>query len=402
MRTFCLPITLCVFIIIGVLFIPFPIKPAIANDDPLALIGPKDALLVTAPDGSVILAANETARRIPASTLKLLTSLVALHYLGPDYRFPTDFFMDENQNLKIKGYGDPFLVSEIIDDISQKLVLDLSMINDIFLDETYFSQPIDIPGRSMSRQPYDAPNGALCVNFNTIKFKKNSAGRYVSAEPQTPLVPFVLPKIRASGVNSGRIVLSHQHNENVLYAGHLFIHFLNRHGIQCRGLVRTGKVMPETDRLVLRYTSPFTLENIIMKLLKHSNNYTANQLLIALGASVHGPPGSLQKGVQASLAYAEKILAIRGVRLVEGSGISRQNRISVLDMIRILTAFEPYRHLMMHTGREYFKTGSLNGIRTRAGYIERAEGGRYRFAVMMNTPGKSAEKVVRLLLNRLP
>ena len=398
----CLPTTLYVFIVIGVLFLPFSAKPADAADDILSLIGPKDALLVAAPDGSVILAANETAKRIPASTLKLLTSLVALHYLGPDYRFPTDFFMDKNQNLMIRGYGDPLLISEIIDDISQKLARTLSRINDIVLDETYFSQPLLIPGRSMSRQPYDAPNGALCVNFNTIKFKKNGAGRYMSAEPQTPLVPFVLPKIRASGVNSGRIVLSHHHNENVLYAGHLFIHFLNRHGIQCRGSVRTGKVTPETDRLILRHTAPFTLEKIIVKLLKHSNNYTANQLLIALGASVQGPPGNLQKGVQTTLAYAEKILAIRGIRLVEGSGISRQNRISVLDMIRILTAFEPYRHLMMHSGREYFKTGSLNGIRTRTGYIERTEGGRYRFAVMMNTPGKSAERVVRLLLNRLP
>jgi len=402
LRALCLPTTLCACIVIGVLFLPFSVKPADAADDILSLIGPKDALLVTAPDGSVILAANETAKRIPASTLKLLTSLVALHYLGPDYRFPTDFFIDKNQNLKIKGYGDPLLISEIIDDISQKLARTLSGINDIVLDETYFSQPLLIPGQSMSHQPFDAPNGALCVNFNTIKFKKNSAGHYMSAEPQTPLVPFVLPKIRASGVNSGRIVLSHHHNKNVLYAGHLFIHFLNRRGIQCRGIVRTGKVTPETDRLILRYTSPFTLEKIIVKLLKHSNNYTANQLLIALGASVQGPPGNLQKGVQASLAYAEKILAIRGIRLVEGSGISRQNRISVLDMIRILTAFEPYRHLMMHMGREYFKTGSLNGIRTRAGYIERAERGRYRFAVMMNTPGQSAERVVRLLLNRLP
>lgn len=357
---------------------------------------------MTGPDGSVILAANETAKRIPASTLKLFTSLVALHYLGPSYRFPTDFFLDKNQNLKIRGYGDPLLISEVIDDISQKLNRTLSGINDIVLDDTYFSQPILIPGRSISQQPYDAPNGALCVNFNTVKFKKNSTGRYVSAEPQTPLLPFVRSKIRASGINAGRIVLSHQHGEIVLYAGHLFIHFLNQQGIQCHGSVRTGNITPETDRLILRYASPFTLEDIILKLLRHSNNYMANQLLIASGTRIHGPPGNLQKGVQAALAYASDVLEIKELHLSEGSGISRQNRISARDMIQVLAAFEPNRHLMMHTGREYFKTGSLNGIRTRAGYIERAEGGRYRFAVMMNTPGKSAERVVRLLLNRLP
>jgi len=389
-------------IAIGVLFLPFSLNPAGANNDILALIGPKDAILVTAPDGSVIFAANETGKQIPASTLKLLTSLVALHYLGPGYQFSTDFFMDEKQNLKIRGYGDPLLISEIIDDIGQKLAQDLSTINDIIIDDTYFSQPILIPGRSVSRNPYDAPNGALCVNFNTVKFKKDSTGRYVSAEPQTPLLPFVLPKIRASGINADRIVLSHHHSENVLYAGHLFLHFLKQHGIRCRGTVRTGKLTPETDRLVLHYISRFTLEDVIVRLLKHSNNYTANQLLIAVGARVHGPPGTLSKGVQAGLAYAEKVLAIKEIRLVEGSGISRQNRISARDMVRVLAAFEPYRHLMSHEGSEYFKTGSLNGIRTRAGYIERAEGDVYRFVVMMNTPGKSAERVVRLLKNRLP
>lgn len=388
-------------IAIGVLFLPFSVKAADAADNILSLIGPKDSILVTAPDGSVILAANETAKRVPASTLKLLTSLVALHYLGPDYRFPTDFFIDENQNLKIKGYGDPFLISEIIDEITQTLAQELSTINDIILDDTYFSQPIDIPGRSVSRNPYDAPNGALCVNFNTVKFKKDSTGCYVSAEPQTPLLPFVLPKIRASGNNAGRIVLSHHHNENALYTGHLFLHFLNRHGIHCRGTVRTGKVKAETDRLILRHASP-SLEEIIAKLLEHSNNYTANQLLIATGARVQGPPGNLQKGVRAALAYAGDVLGLEDIRIVEGSGISRQNRVSARDMIRILAAFKPYRHLMMHTGREYFKTGSLNGIRTRAGYIEGSEGGLYRFVVMMNTPGKLAERVARLLLNRLP
>ena len=57
-----------------------------------------------------------------------------------------------------------------------------------FLDDTYFTQPLTIPGISSSSNPYDAPNGALCANFNTVFFKHSRDG-YASAEPQTPLLP---------------------------------------------------------------------------------------------------------------------------------------------------------------------------------------------------------------------
>lgn len=393
---------LVLLIVTSIFYFSCLMRPTNAADDPLTLIGPQDALLVTAPDGTVILSANATQKQVPASTLKLLTSLVALHYLGPDFRFSTDFYLDQNQNLKIKGYGDPLLISEVVDLIAQGLSRRLSGINDIILDTTYYAQPILIPGRSASYQPYDAPNGALCVNFNTVKFTKNRAGRYVSGEAQIPLIPFILPRIRASGVNTGRIVLSQEHDENVRYAGHIFSHFMKKQGIECRGIVRPGTVDRNSDRLILHYTSPYTLETVIAKLLEYSNNYIANQLLIAAGVKVHGAPGTLQKGVRAGRLYVENVLGTTNIQLVEGSGLSRQNRISARDMERVLTAFEPYRHCMTRQGRAFYKTGTLDGIRTCAGYIERGAGGWYRFVVMMNTPGKSAKKVVARLQRTLP
>ncbi len=379
-----------------------PVTPAVSADNPLMLIGPNDALLVTAPDGTVVFSRHATRPMIPASILKLLTSLVALHYLGPDYRFPTDFFVDAGNNLKIRGYGDPLLVSEVIDRYSGDLAQHLSRVNDIVLDASYFSRPILIPGRANSHQPYDAPNGALCANFNTVRFKTDRQGRYVSAEPQTPLVPLAREKLRLIRQPAGRIVFSHRHGETVLYTGHLFRYFLERHGVTCRGTVRAGHVRPPSDRRVRRLLSPFDLETVISRLLEFSNNFIANQLLIAVGAGVHGSPGDLSKGIAATVAYAGDTLGLRDFHIVEGSGISRQNRISAQAMLRILTEFEPSRYLMRHQGREYYKTGTLNGIRTRAGYIESSRGGRYRFVVMMNTRGKSAEKVVRQLLKQLP
>jgi len=158
-----------------------------------SLIGTEDSLLVVDPDGRIIISKNDTKKLIPASILKIFTSLVAMHYLGPEHRFRTEFFIDNNSNLKIKGFGDPLLISEIVRKISHLLATLLSqstIINDLIVDDSYFSQPLTIPGISSSSQPYDAPNGALCVNFNTVFFKHTKSG-YISAEPQTPLLPNV-------------------------------------------------------------------------------------------------------------------------------------------------------------------------------------------------------------------
>ena len=73
--------------------------------------------------GHIVLAKNAAEKRMPASILKIFTSLVALHYLGDDYRFPTEFYLDKQSNLKIKGYGDPLLISEVISKISQVLAV---------------------------------------------------------------------------------------------------------------------------------------------------------------------------------------------------------------------------------------------------------------------------------------
>jgi D-alanyl-D-alanine carboxypeptidase/D-alanyl-D-alanine-endopeptidase (penicillin-binding protein 4) len=44
-----------------------------------------------------------------------------------------------------------------------------------------------------------------------------------------------------------------------------------------------------------------------------------------------------------------------------------------------------------------FKTGTLDGVRSRAGYIENGKGGNYRFVVMINTPGKTVDPVMEVI-----
>ena len=227
------------------------------------LVGPRDAVVVSGPDNRIHFAHNTDALLIPASTLKLLTALTAFHTLGEGYRFRTEFYLDAQSNLKIKGYGDPLLISEVLSDISASLH-DLLKDNghelsNIIVDPSYFDRAVVIPDVTDSTEPYDAPNGALCVNFNTVNFKTVN-GDYTSAEPQTPLLPMTRDRIKKTGLFKGRITLSHQKDELILYAGNLFMYFLQQAGFTVTGKVLPGKVAP-TDKRILRYESPLPAES---------------------------------------------------------------------------------------------------------------------------------------------
>ncbi|MFZ5569822.1 MAG: D-alanyl-D-alanine carboxypeptidase/D-alanyl-D-alanine-endopeptidase [Thermodesulfobacteriota bacterium] len=368
-----------------------------------AMIGSRDSLLVTDPTGRTVVAKNADSLLVPASVTKVLTALFALHALGPDFRFYTDFYLDAESNLVIKGYGDPLLVSEVVAEAAEELARRITRVRGIILDDSYFSAPVLVPGAAArSLEPYDAPNGGLCVNFNSVAFRKDpGTGRYVSAEPQTPLVPVVLPRIRSTKLASGRILLTNEGHEAVLYAGHLFDHFLTKAGIQTGRTVRPGSVRTESSRLLYRQVSPYPLAEVIERMLYFSNNYIANQLFIAAGAGQFGPPGNLDKGVRAITGYADRILGIKGLRIEEGSGLSRGNRLSARMLEKILTAFEPHRRLMRKENGQYFKTGTLSGVQTRAGYVETETGRPFRFVIMINTPGKSVVPVMTRLFQAL-
>ena len=364
-------------------------------------LGPRDALLVLDPSGRVVWSHNPDQAMVPASTLKILTSLAALQTLGADYRFPTDFLLDAEDNLVIKGYGDPLLVSEVIAGIAQRLTSLLPHdVNHILLDTTYFQGPLTIPGVSTTANPYDAPIGALCANFNTVFFT-HAGGRLQSAEEQTPLLPMVMPRIRRSGLQEGRIVLSHRGGEATLYAGRLFRYFLEKEGLVVRGEVRVAPDSARQAHLILHQLSPYALPQVVQRLLEYSNNFTANQLLMAMGAQRYGPPATLEKGVQALRGYAVDEIGIQKGVFVEGSGISRLGRLSVRDMTAVLARFLPYHDLLTYKDREYFKTGTLKGVRSRAGYIEVHPGEFYRFALFRNQPDKFTAPVMRQIRHAL-
>lgn len=359
------------------------------------LVGSQDAAVLALPQGEPILFRHCQKALIPASTLKILTALVAIENLGDKYRFATDFYLDSSKNLKIKGYGDPLLISESLAQIAQRLARQISNIQDIVIDDGYFRSSVKIPGKNNSLQPYDAPNGAFCVNFNTVAFK-TVRGAFVSAEKQTPLLPFSLAKAKASGLKEGRIMLAGDPKESIRYAGELLQYFLTQAGIKISGEIKQGSIDPAGDKLILHYLSQFTLDHVISRLMEFSNNFIANQLFLSSGAVGMGPPATLAKGKQIADRYIERQLGLKEITIVEGSGLSRRNRISARAMIMLLKRFEPYYQLLRHEGREYYKTGTLSNVKSRAGYLEDAHGRRYPFVVIMNTPGKTTTPAMQL------
>lgn len=358
-------------------------------------LGPEDAVLLTDQAHNILFAHRPDKLAIPASTLKLLTALAAFHHLGLAYRFRTDFYQGENGSLKVKGYGDPMLISEELEKITAVLSSRLAHCGDIVLDDSFFEKPITIPGASeKSTEPYDAPVGALCVNFNTVYFTTDEKGAFISAEPQTPLLPFVMERIRESSLRQGRIILFQERDEAARYAGHLFAHFLQKAGVDVSGRVTLGLAYPDKDRLLYRHESTYTLGEVVAGMLEYSNNFIANQLLLAVGAQNAGAPASLEKGLQAVRQFAGNTLRLKDFSVAEGSGLSRKNRISARDMDRVLVAFEKYRHLMKKEGHQYYKTGTLKNIRTRVGYFESDNGDLYRFVVFLNGPGKTTHRIM--------
>ncbi len=369
---------------------------------PPAMAMDKDTGVILADDqGKILYSRNKDRPFTPASILKILTSLAAVDYFGMDHRFKTLYAYDKiSKNLYIKGFGDPLFISEVIQELCGQILAKTKArtINNIILDHSFFHQDIQIPGTGNSLNPYDATSGALCANFNTLSFKWSPIQRgYVSAEPQTPLLPSFLGEVKASGQKQGRILLSPKQRRD--YPGLLIKFFLTKKGVPVTGIISQGSFDPAKGQFT--FESPFTLEEIIQKLLKYSNNFMANQLILAMGADKEGAPATLEKGVNVLEVFSRKKLGLTQLTLAEGSGISRKNRISPNQMLKILMEFMPFHGLLEIKGEEYYKTGTLSDVRCRAGFIRGNDKRLYPFVIMINKKNKRYDSIHRDLLRRV-
>jgi len=323
---------------------------------------------------------------IPASTIKLATILAALELLGPDYRFRTDFSLTKDGILVVKGYGDPQLVSEVLDEIAARVAGETREIKGLLLDDSFFSPTLSLDGVDGTTNPYDAQNGALVANFNTAFLKRTKRGELQSAEPQTPLVPIARKLARIAPGANARVNLGADRTVALQYFGELFVAFLEKHGVRVSGSIRFGAAPPEAH-LLFTHLCPLSLEKLSQQILRLSTNFGANQIFLTLGAVRSAPPATYAKGSKVVTEFLKNRVGLKDFQIVEGSGLSRKNLISPVDLVRLVTAYRTKMELLPEKERRYrAKTGSLNGVGALAGVMEIAGRGPVRFAIMVNAP----------------
>jgi D-alanyl-D-alanine carboxypeptidase/D-alanyl-D-alanine-endopeptidase (penicillin-binding protein 4) len=373
----------------SLLFFVFLLLPAPAlagAKETVASLTPAGLVFVVDSAGNELVAQNADEPFVPASVTKIVTAWLALQVLGPDYRFQTRFYLDKNRVLYVRGGGDPFLVSEELALLAPQLVAAIGKepIKGIVLDASYYPASIRIPGIEDSKESYDALNSALAVNFNTINAIRN--GNSVrSAESQTPITPLAISQFRARGPKGrGRISLSQDPAVSLKYAGELIAAFIGQAGGTVKGPISTGSV-PKGLEPVYVHQQSRTLSEILVLLLMASNNYIANQVFLEIGGQRKGGPVSLEK----SLQVTNEILAANGladaIHLEEGSGISRGNRFTARGLAKVLELFAPNAKLLRGHDGGLNKTGTLDGVRTLAGYANTSTHGQVRFVISLRS-----------------
>jgi D-alanyl-D-alanine carboxypeptidase/D-alanyl-D-alanine-endopeptidase (penicillin-binding protein 4) len=143
------------------------------------------------------------------------------------------------------------------------------------------------------------------------------------------------------------------------------------------------------------------LSEIVRDINKFSNNVMARQLYLTIGAEMDrsGPASTTRSAKVVQNWLARQGLAMPDLVLDNGSGLSREERISAYDMSRLLQqalASEVGPALIDSlpilgvdgtlrnrltkagaAGNAYMKTGTLNNVRALAGYVDALNGDRY-------------------------
>ena len=374
-------------------------------------------------NGRVVFSHRE-GRYIPASIIKLATAMAAFHYLGEDHRFLTEVHRWKNR-LYIRGFGDPLLVSEAWRRMA-KMLAEKGVFKQpyrrLMLDDSAFAPGQLVDGSTGTLNPYDARLGALVSNFNTVFVQVRGRGRQktvTSAEPQTPITPIAARLGRRMRRGKHRINLTAWKIAGVKYSGELAQAIFTEAGGRFARKAGQGRVPPSAE-LLLAYRSSSTLRQLVGGMMKFSNNFIANQLVMAIALQAGGKtsragggtparrsakrkPARLKTGMRLVREFMVRELGISGKHftLIEGSGISPRNSISLHAMLAVVDAFHPWKELLKTFGDPPrvvpAKTGTLTGVYSLAGFLPAPPGGRRPFVIILNQRAYTRKKVFQAL-----
>jgi len=323
----------------------------------------------------------------PASVLKIATASAALYYLKKDMRFKTEIYLDESRNIYLKGFGDPHFTTKDWFQIAGQLSKNQHFrrpINALILDDSVFTPEVDYDGRRKSINYYEAPLGALVTNHNTAVVRLLKNGQIVPWDRITPITPIIRKRVRGLPKGVQYLNVGETSKDGTFYSGEVAKAVFEKSGATFNGKT-IRRAVPGHLKPILVYQSRGSLEGIIRKMLKDSNNFIANQLLLAIALEKNDYPVNLRQGVDMMIDFLTINVGIPSCNfnIVEGSGLSPKNRIDLLGILKLLNYFSRYKQLMpslalskyphlRKTGRKLniiAKSGALTEVTNLAGYI---------------------------------
>ena len=433
--------------------LPPPVKQAIKQANL-----PESSVAIWAQEVSArepLVAYNASAVMNPASVMKLVTTYAALDLLGPAFRWKTEVYTKGevksdvlNGDLMLKGYGDPKLTLEnfwlLLRNLRARGIREIT--GDLVLDRTHFSVPphiaADFDGKPS--RPYNVGPDPLLLNFHAVQLTflpyPEAVGILVEPQPAQLRVVNLLTldeeecgdwrerlnaNIEDDGASAVAVFRGNYSSEckeksysiTVLnsndYVFGVFRQLWRELGGTLSGSVREAQWSPEWN-LVAEVES-ITLGEAVRDINKFSNNVMARQLFLTIGAQAFGTNGTLELSRDAINNWlSNKQLEFPELVLENGSGLSRKERISAAHLGEILLA--AYRGPVMpefiaslplagvdgtmkrrsheFSGQAHLKTGSLEGVKTVAGYMLDGKGRRVAVVCLVNHANSANARVV--------
>ena len=371
---------------------------------------------------------NGKQPRHPASVEKVLTTASGLIRLGADFRWETKFYVDTlpdangvvDGNLYVVGGGDPFLVEEqllaMLQGLQQAGVRHIT--GDIVLDDSlYRLSPQERDAAAFDGKPWAAYNAVphpLMVNFRTVKMQVTPQ----AGKPKLALVPEIVNwkidnqlqvrkgKCSGDGFTPSAVLDRDDKGYAVMHVAGTYATGL---GGSFDGAGKVAKTPSTAKHIYTGLSEPLAQQ--IQRMNQESNNVMTRQLLLTLGAKTFDPPGSLEKGRNAVRMTLEAFgINTDGMIIDNGAGLSRTELVSAEQLAQLLryiylsdqgqtflqslavagesgTLRKRYRGEAL-AGRVIGKTGTIENVRSFAGYV-RAESGR-NYVVVIIGNGKSA------------
>lgn len=170
---------------------------------------------------------------------------------------------------------------------------------------------------------------------------------------------------------------------------------------------------PETRKIITAYKSP-TLKDIVYETNQVSDNALAESLLRMVGFQKWGDQ-TLESGRAAVVDNLKgKNFDTSSLVYIDGSGLSRSHRVTPISQAKFLAneMNEPYFKDFMESlpiagqsgtlkrmffgesyGQIFAKTGTLNKVKTLAGYIKTRTGRTLTFSLLINNYAGSVDQV---------